>query len=105
VLDYTVLSRRREIGIRIAIGAPAARVAAGVVSDVFATVACGAALGSGAGLSASRYMEALLYGVTPAEPGVLIGAALAMLATAGAAAVAPAVRAVRIDPMAVLRIV
>jgi putative ABC transport system permease protein len=104
VLDYSVLSRRREIGIRIAVGAPAGRVAAGVVADVFAMVAGGAVLGSGLGLVAARYMAVLLYGVKPTEPSVLARAVLTMLVTAPVAAVAPAVRAVRTDPMAVLRI-
>ncbi len=104
VLDYSVLSRQREIGIRIAVGAPTGRVAARIVSDVLGTVAGGAVLGSGLGLAAARYVAALLYGVKPSEPGVLIGAALVMLATAAAAAVAPALRAARTDPMAVLRI-
>jgi predicted permease len=104
VLDYSVLQRRREIGIHIAVGAPAGRVARMVVTDVFTMVACGAALGSGLGLAAARYVDALLYGVKPTEPGVLVATAITMLVTAALAAMAPVARAVNIDPVAVLRI-
>jgi hypothetical protein len=103
VLDYSVLQRRREIGIRIAVGAPAGRVARMVVSDVFAMVAFGAAAGAGLGLLAARYVNSLLYGVKPTESSVLIGALLAMAATAAVAAIAPLVRALRIEPAAVLK--
>jgi len=75
-----------------------------VVSDVFAMVLCGAVLGSALGLVAARYVDTLLYGVKPAEPGVLLGAAFTMLLTAAIAAIGPAVRAVRTDPVAVLKL-
>ena len=104
VLDYAVVQRRREIGIRIAVGAPAGRMARMVISDVLAMVACGAVLGSGLGLAAARYVDALLYGVKPTEPGVLLGAAFTMLVTAAIAAIVPVARAVRTDPAAVLRV-
>lgn len=104
VLDYSVLQRRREIGIRIAIGAPYCRLAGIVVSDIFAMVACGAVLGSGLGLVSARYLDALLYGVKSTEPGLLLGAALTMMLTAAAAAIGPVVRAVRTDPAAVLKL-
>jgi ABC-type lipoprotein release transport system permease subunit len=104
VLDYSVLQRRREIGILLAVGVPAGRVAGRVVWEVFAMVGAGAAAGSGLGLAAARYVDTLLYGVKPTEPMVLLGTAMTMLAAAAIAAVAPAVRAVRTDPMAVLRV-
>ena len=94
VLDYSVLQRRREIGIRIAVGAPARRVARMIISDAFAMVACGAVFGSGLGLAAARYLDALLYEVEPTEPGMLVGAAFIMLVTAAMTAVAPVARAV-----------
>jgi ABC-type antimicrobial peptide transport system permease subunit len=103
VLDYSVLQRQREIGIRFAVGAPPGRVAGMVVSDVFTMVACGGVLGSGLGFLVSRYLEALLYGVKPTEPRALVVAALAMLVTAAMAAIAPVARAVTIEPLAVLK--
>jgi hypothetical protein len=104
VLDYSVLQRSREIGIRMAVGARASRVATLVVWDVFAMVACGTVFGSGLGLAIARYVDALLYGVKPTEPGVLVGPALIMLAAAALAAIAPAARAVSIDPVAALKV-
>jgi ABC-type antimicrobial peptide transport system permease subunit len=104
VLDYSVLQRRHEIAIRMAVGAPAYRVAGMVIWGVFRMVALGAMFGSGLGLGAARYVDAMLYGVKPTDPGVLLGAGLIMLAAAGVAAIAPAARAVRIDPVAVLKV-
>ena len=103
VLDYSVVQRRREIGIRVAVGASPRRVAGTVVSDVLITVACGAALGSGAGVLAARHMGSLLYGVSPTEVGVLVEAAFTMLGTAVAAAIVPVIRAVKTEPAVVLK--
>jgi ABC-type antimicrobial peptide transport system permease subunit len=103
VLDYSVLQRRREIGVRIAIGAPAGRVARIVVSDLFVMVAWGAALGAGLGLVAARYVSTLLYGVESNDPIVLIATMFTILVTAVVAAIAPAARAVRIEPALVLK--
>jgi predicted permease len=103
VLEYSVLQRRREIGIRIAVGAPAGSVVRAVVAEVFAMAVCGAAAGVGLGIVAARQVESLLYGVTPAEPEVLAGAALVLLAMGAAAAIGPVARAVRTDPVAVLK--
>jgi predicted permease len=103
VLDYSVLQRRREIGIRIAVGAPSRRVVRTVVADVFVMVAGGTVWGAVLGVAAARYVEALLYEVKPAEPGVLAGAAFVLLVAAGLAAIVPVVRVVRIEPSVVLR--
>jgi predicted permease len=103
VLDYSVLQRRREIGIRMAVGAPAGRVARTVVSETFAMVAAGAVSGTGLGLAAGRYIDSLLYGVRSTDSIILVGALLAMFVTAAVAAIAPIVRAVRIEPSEVLR--
>jgi len=104
VLDYAVVQRRREIGIRIAVGAPAGRVAKMVVSEVFGMVAFGAVCGAVSGLRAARHVETLLYGVKPTEPGVLLWCAFLMLLTAAVAAIAPTARAVRTEPATVLRV-
>jgi len=103
VLDYSVLQRRREIGIRFAVGAPPSRIVNVVIREVFAMVACGAVLGSGLGLLAARYVNTLLYGVKPGEPELLVAAAFTMFAIAAAAAIAPVARAVRIEPLVVLK--
>ena len=63
VLDYSVLQRRREIGIRMALGAPAAHVARSVTADVLAMVLLGAVVGLALGLGSARYLATLLYQV------------------------------------------
>ena len=67
VLDYTVLQRRREIGIRMALGARAAHVARGVTVDVLAMVLLGAAAGLAVGMVSVRYIASLLYQVKAAR--------------------------------------
>jgi predicted permease len=103
VLDYSVLQRRREIGIRLAIGAQPAHIARRVTGEVFAMVLIGAAAGLGLGIVSVRYIEALLYQVKPTELGVLALPAVTILAAAFLAALPAVIRAVRIDPVAMLR--
>jgi predicted permease len=103
VLDYSVLQRRREIGIRIAIGAQAGDIARRVTLDVFAMVAAGALAGLALGMASVRYIETLLYGVKATDLGILLLPSLAILAAAVLAALPAVIRAVRIDPVAMLR--
>jgi predicted permease len=103
VLDYSVLQRRREIGIRMAIGAPAADIARRVTADIFSVVLLGALAGLALGMATVRYIDALLYQVKPSGPGALAVPACTILAAAMLAAIPAVVRAVRIDPAAVLR--
>ena len=103
VLDYSVLQRRREIGIRMAIGAQAGDIARRVTADVFSMVLVGALAGLAIGMAAERYIEALLYHVKANEPGILALPCLTVLAAALLAALPAVVRAVRIDPVAMLR--
>ncbi|MGO9255954.1 MAG: ADOP family duplicated permease [Bryobacteraceae bacterium] len=103
VLDYSVLQRRREIGIRMAIGAQAGDIARRVTADVFGMVAAGAVAGVALGMATVRYIEALLYQVKPTDPAMLAPPALAILAVALVAALPAVFHAVRIDPVAMLR--
>jgi len=103
VLDYSVLQRRREIGIRMAIGAQAGSIARLVTAEIFAMVLAGALAGVALGMSSVRYIEALLYRVKPADPAMLALPALTMLAAALLAALPAVIHAVRIDPVAMLR--
>jgi putative ABC transport system permease protein len=103
VLDYSVLQRRREIGIRIAIGAQAGDIARRVTAEVFSMVVLGALTGLGLGLASTRYIGALLYQVKPTDLGVLVVPAVVLIAAAVIAAVPPVIRAVRIDPVIMLR--
>jgi len=103
VLDYGVLQRRREIGIRIAIGAQAGDIARRVTADVFRMVLIGAAAGLASGVALVRYIEALLYGVRPTGLPMLALPAVTILAAGLVAAIPAVMRAVRIDPVTMLR--
>ena len=104
VLDYSVLQRRREIGIRMALGAQAGDIAWRVTADVFAMVLSGALAGLALGFASVRYIETLLYQVKPTDPRMLALPALTILAAALLAALPAVIRAVRIDPAEMLRI-
>jgi predicted permease len=103
VLDYSVLQRRREIGIRMAIGAQAGDIAWRVTADIFSWVAVGALAGVAFGMASARFIEALLFGVRPTDLGMLALPAVAILAAAVVAAAPAVVHAVRIDPVSMLR--
>jgi ABC-type antimicrobial peptide transport system permease subunit len=103
VLDYSVLERRREIGIRMAIGAQAADIARRVTVDVFAMVLAGALVGLGLGMASARYIEALLFQVKATGLEMLALPSLTILAAALLAALPAVIRAVRIGPAAMLR--
>jgi putative ABC transport system permease protein len=103
VLDYSVLERRREIGIRMALGAPAASVVRRVIGESFAMVLVGAIVGLGLGIGAERYMKTLLYEVTATEFAMLTLPSLALLVATLLAALPPVLRAVRLDPIKTLR--
>jgi ABC-type antimicrobial peptide transport system permease subunit len=103
VLDYTVLQRRREIGIRMAIGARRLDVAQNVTVNVFSAFAAGATVGAALGAAAARYVESLLFGVPLTDPRLVAITAVILIAVAILAALRPLIRAVRVDPADVLR--
>jgi predicted permease len=103
VLDYSVFERRREIGIRIAIGAQAFEIARRVTFDLMGWVFAGSLAGLALGIGSARYIESLLYQVKPSDLGVLAAPALALMVAAILSAFGPVIRAVHIDPAGVLR--
>jgi predicted permease len=103
VMHYSVLQRRREIGIRIAVGAQAGGIARLVTSEVFSMVLLGAAGGIGLGMLSVRYVESLFYQVKATDLQMLALPSLAILAGALLAALRPVIQAVRIDPALMLR--
>lgn len=103
VLDYSVLQRRREIAIRIALGAQAGRIARRVTAGAFSMVFAGALVGLALGIGSVRFIQALLYQVKPTDPRMLAVPALTILVAALLAALPPVIRAVRIDPAPTLR--
>ena len=97
VLSYTVVQQRREIGVRMALGARAGQVVARLARDTMALVAAGAAIGLAAGFSFGRVIERLLFEVKAMDPVALL-TPLTMLGVAVAlAAIPPALRAARVE--------
>jgi predicted permease len=103
VLAFAVRQRRREIGIRLALGARRAGVVGLVVRETALFVGLGLLSGVPAAAALGRYARGVLFGVTPLDLASLAGAALAMAVVAACAAAPPAWRAVRADPMTALR--
>ncbi len=101
-LSHHVAGRRREFGIRLALGAQRSSVV-GLAMREMLPVAAGAAAGAFAAAGLSRFLSSALFGLTPSDPTTLIGAALVMLTTAAGAAYLPARRAGQVDPAASLR--
>jgi predicted permease len=103
VLAYAVSRRTRELGIRIALGASTLEVRRRLVREGLVLGATGAALGIALSVWLSRYARSLLFEVSPVDPVALAGVASVALLLAGLAALVPAMRASRIDPVRVLR--
>jgi putative ABC transport system permease protein len=103
VLDYAVLQRRREIGIRIAIGARPGHIVRGVTAEVYWMVLAGACVGIVLGMGSAKWIATLLYQVKPADPAMLLMPLATILTAALLAALPAAIRAVRIDPATMLR--
>jgi putative ABC transport system permease protein len=103
LMSYTVAQRRRDIGIRIALGADRARVMRDVVRGGLAITLGGIAVGLGGALGTARLVESLLFGVTPHDPLTLVVAPASLLAVAAIASTLPAARAAHVDPIEALR--
>jgi predicted permease len=103
VLDYSVVQRRREIGIRLAIGARAGEIARRVTADVFVMVLAGAVAGLALGMISVRYIETLFFQVKPTDPGALALPSLTIVAAAMLAAVPAIMHALRTDVVKALR--
>jgi ABC-type antimicrobial peptide transport system permease subunit len=103
VLSYTVARRRREIGVRIALGAGRREVLGLVLRDAGLLVIAGLTLGSAGALGAERLLGTTVYGVRPGDPLILACTCCIMVITSLAAACVPALRAASVDPMQALR--
>jgi predicted permease len=103
LLAYSVAQRRREIGIRMAIGACPADIARIVSRHSLALVALGVTAGLIAAWEIAPAIQSLLYGVTPTDGVSLAAAALFVLLVSGIATTVPAVRAIRVQPASALR--
>jgi putative ABC transport system permease protein len=103
VMAYTVSERTREIGIRMALGAQPRAVLALVLGQCGALTLAGLVVGIAGAAAGSRYLEGLLFGVTPFDPATIAMVAAAFAAVACAAAFKPARRATSVDPAIALR--
>ncbi|HEY2796601.1 MAG TPA: ABC transporter permease [Thermoanaerobaculia bacterium] len=103
VLSYLVSRRRREIGIRMALGASRANVLALIVRRGVLYAAVGIAAGVAVALFLTRLMEGLLFGVAPRDPFTFLSVSGILLVIAAAASLVPALRASRVDPLEALR--
>jgi ABC-type antimicrobial peptide transport system permease subunit len=100
---YAVRERRREIGMRMALGAGRAQVLNLVLRQGLGPVGTGVALGSAIAIGVGRLLSDVLFGITPADPVSLIGASAILAAVALLACYLPARMASRLDPLVVLR--
>jgi ABC-type antimicrobial peptide transport system permease subunit len=103
VLSYTVERRRREIGVRIALGAGRKEVLGLVFRHAMQLVAAGLILGLASAVATGRLLETTMYGIRPGDPLILVGACCMLVITGMAAAYLPAARAASVDPMETLR--
>jgi putative ABC transport system permease protein len=103
VMAESVQQRRREIGVRMALGAAPSSVARLVVNDGLRMAALGAAIGVAGALVGSRLVAGLLFGIRPSDPVTFAAIPALLLLVAALACWLPARRAARLDPLAALR--
>ncbi len=102
-VSYDVSQRRREFGVRMALGAGVGVVLRQVLRESASTVAIGIVLGALASLALGRLIAGLLYGIAPNDPVTLLAVGALLLASSLIAALVPAWRAARVDPVQTLR--
>jgi ABC-type antimicrobial peptide transport system permease subunit len=103
VVSYGVNQRTQEIGIRMALGASASRLQAGIIAQTLGLAAAGMVIGAIASLLLARALGGLLFGVTATDPVTFLGMPLVLALVAAMAGYLPARRASRIDPSIALR--
>jgi len=103
VISYAVTQRRREIGIRMALGAEPRSVLSLIVGHGMQLAAVGIALGAAGAFALTRFLANLLFEVKPGDPATFVGVSATLAIVALAASYVPARRAMRVDPMVALR--
>lgn len=104
VIAYMVAQRRRELAIRLAVGAQASDVSRLVVTEAAWLAAAGVVIGVAAAAALTRRMQALLYETSPVDPVVFVGLSAVLITICLLASWLPARRGARIDPMGALRV-
>lgn len=102
-LSYFVNVRRREVGVRLALGALRRQIASKFLFDALRVVAIGCALGLGLAAASGRVLSGMLYGVSSLDALTFCGVVLLVIGVAALATFLPAAQAARTDPMQVLR--
>jgi putative ABC transport system permease protein len=103
VMAYAVSQRTQAIGIRLALGATPRDILRLVIGEGLVVTLVGIGIGVAGAIALTRYLQTLLFGVTPRDPVTFIAIAALLLITALAACYVPARRAMRLDPAVALR--
>jgi ABC-type antimicrobial peptide transport system permease subunit len=103
VISYFVALRTREIGIRMAMGAPPAGILRMIAAETVVLILLGAASGLAGAWALTRFTRSMLYGITQLDSLTFAAAPLFLAMIALVASVGPANRAIRVDPIAALR--
>ncbi len=103
VIAYSVSQKRREIGIRLALGAQVGELRRMFVGQGLALAGIGGALGLGASALLMRLLKSLLFGVSALDPVTYLGVPVVMALAAGLASYLPARRAAAVDPVETLK--
>ena len=103
VVSYSVAQRIHEMGLRLALGARPANLVGLVLREGVQLVAIGLAIGIGAALLLTRFLETLLFGVNARDTTTFLVAPAILLSAALLGCLAPALRAMRVDPAVALR--
>jgi ABC-type antimicrobial peptide transport system permease subunit len=103
VLAFIVAQRRREIGVRIALGATSRDVIRDVLGQGLRLAGLGVSIGLALALAMTRLMSALLFGTSPTDIVTFAGASTLLTGIAVTASLVPALRASRVDPLVALR--
>jgi ABC-type lipoprotein release transport system permease subunit len=102
-LSYIVSARRREVGLRLALGALRGQIATQFLFEGLRASVLGCLAGLGLAAAFSHVLSSMLYGITPSDTTTFAGVALLVLLTATLSSLLPATRAARVEPMQVLR--
>jgi len=103
VIAYSVSQRRREIGIRMALGAGKSAILNMIIGQGIKLVLIGVAIGLAGALGLTRFLSGLLYGVKPGDPLTLVAVSALLMAVALLASHIPARQAAKVDPMVALK--